>query len=81
MVKPTVNRRRFLVAGAVAGTAGVSAAAGIHDGELGGPPQTFNGAVPWQEGTADAPARRIGNRVRLFHTARRPGSSKPPWRG
>jgi gluconate 2-dehydrogenase gamma chain len=55
MVKLTFDRRRFLVGGAVAGTAGVAAAAALHDGELGAPPRTFSGAVPWQEGTADAP--------------------------
>lgn len=69
MAKPTVNRRRFLVAGAVAGTAGVSAAAGIHDGELGGPTQTFNGAVPWQEGTADAPPGASGSGYAFFTAA------------
>src|ERR1700721_4844640 len=47
-------RRRLLLGGAVAGIGGVAAAA-IHDGELGHPPQTFRGAVPWQEGTAGAP--------------------------
>jgi gluconate 2-dehydrogenase gamma chain len=55
---PTVNvnlvRRRLLLGGAVVGIGGAAAAA-IHDGELGGPPQTFRGTVPWQEGTADAP--------------------------
>jgi len=68
MVKLTVDRRKFLVGGAVAGTAGVAAAASVHDGELGGPPQTFSGAVPWQEGTADAPPGVTGTDF-IFFTA------------
>jgi gluconate 2-dehydrogenase gamma chain len=69
MVKLTFDRRRFLVGGAVAGTAGVAAAAAsLHDGELGGPAQTFTGAVPWQEGTADAPPGASGTDF-VFFTA------------
>jgi gluconate 2-dehydrogenase gamma chain len=69
MVKLTFDRRRFLVGGAVAGTAGVAAAApSRHDDLLGGPPQTFTGAVPWQEGTADAPPGAIGADF-IFFTA------------
>jgi gluconate 2-dehydrogenase gamma chain len=49
------SRRRLIIGGAAAGIGGAAAAAGIHDGELGGPPQTLRGAVPWTEGTADAP--------------------------
>ena len=71
MVKLTFDRRRFLVGGAVAGTAGVAAAAGVHDGELGGPPQTFTGAVPWQEGTADAPPGATGTDFIFFTPAER----------
>jgi gluconate 2-dehydrogenase gamma chain len=48
-----LGRRRLLIGSAVVGIGGASAA--IHDGELGAPPQTFRGAVPWQEGTADMP--------------------------
>jgi gluconate 2-dehydrogenase gamma chain len=68
MVELAFDRRRFLVGGAVAGAAGVATAASIHDGELGAPPQTFNGQVPWQEGTADAPPGVTGTDF-VFFTA------------
>jgi len=58
-------RRRLLIGSAVAGIGGV-AAASIHDGELGGPPQTFRGAVPWQEGTADSPPGASGSGYVFF---------------
>ncbi len=67
MVKLSFDRRRFLVGGAVAGAAG-AAVARIHGGELGAPPQTFTGAVPWQEGTADAPPGVSGTDF-VFFTA------------
>jgi len=54
--------------GAVVGIGGVAAAA-IHDGELGGPTQTFRGAVPWQEGTADAPPGASGTGYLFFTPA------------
>jgi gluconate 2-dehydrogenase gamma chain len=54
--KPGVDRRRLLLGGALAGVAGAAAAdQGRHDGELGGPPQTFSGTMPWRGGAADAP--------------------------
>jgi gluconate 2-dehydrogenase gamma chain len=59
------NRRRFLIGSAIAGIGGVAAAA-IHDGELGGPAQTFRGAVPWLEGTADAPPSVSGSGYVFF---------------
>jgi gluconate 2-dehydrogenase gamma chain len=72
VVKLTFDRRRFLVGSAVAGTAGVAAAAAkLHDGELGGPPQTISGAAPWQEGTADAPPGVSGTDFRFFTPAER----------
>jgi gluconate 2-dehydrogenase gamma chain len=56
-----LDRRRFLLkSAAMAGIGGIAAAA-THDGELGGPTQTFRGAVPWQEGTADAPPGASGS--------------------
>jgi len=58
--KVNLDRRRFLVGSAVAGIGGMAAAA-IQDGELGGPPQTFAGSVPWREGTADAPPGASGS--------------------
>jgi gluconate 2-dehydrogenase gamma chain len=58
-------RRRLLIGSAVVGMGGAAAAA-IHDGELGGPPQTFRGAVPWREGTADAPPGAEGSAYAFF---------------
>jgi gluconate 2-dehydrogenase gamma chain len=49
-----IDRRGFLIGTMAVGVAGARAAT-IHDGELGAPPQTIRGAVPWKEGTADAP--------------------------
>jgi gluconate 2-dehydrogenase gamma chain len=66
-VKVNLVRRRLLLGGAVVGVGGVAAAV-IHDGELGSPPQTFRGAVPWQEGTADAPPAASGSGY-VFFTA------------
>jgi gluconate 2-dehydrogenase gamma chain len=71
MVKLNVDRRRFLIGGAVVGSAGAAAAASLHDGELGGPPQSFTGAVPWQEGTADAPPGVTGTDFKFFTAAER----------
>ena len=64
-VKVNLDRRRFLIGSAIAGIGGVAAAA-MHDGELGGPAQTFRGAVPWQEGTADAPPGACGSGYVIF---------------
>ena len=58
------DRRRFLIGSALAGIGGVAAA--MHDGELGGPPQTIRGAVPWQEGTADSPPGASGSGYAFF---------------
>src|SRR6202162_6342053 len=63
-----LDRRRFLIGSAAAGVGGVAAAA-IHDGELGGPPQTFRGSIPWQEGTADAPPGATGSGYVFFGPA------------
>jgi gluconate 2-dehydrogenase gamma chain len=67
-VKSNWDRRRFLVGSALAGIGGVAAAA-IHDGELGGPSQTIRGAIPWQEGTADAPPGASGTGFVFFSPA------------
>ena len=64
-VKSNWDRRRFMIGSAIAGLGGVAAAA-LRDGELGGPPQTFRGAVPWQEGTADAPPGASGSGYIFF---------------
>jgi gluconate 2-dehydrogenase gamma chain len=71
MSKPTWNRRRFIVGGAVAGSAATAVAAVIHDGELGAPPQTYRGAVPWAEGATDAPPDALGTDFRFFTPSER----------
>ena len=70
MPQPKLHRRHFLIGTAVAGATGTVIGAGIvsHDGELGGPPQVFRGAVPWQEGAADSPREESGSGY-LFFTA------------
>lgn len=45
------------------------AVAALRDGELGGPSQTFRGALPWQEGTADAPPAASGSGYVFFTPA------------
>jgi gluconate 2-dehydrogenase gamma chain len=57
---PDQGRRRLLIGGVAAATGIGGAAAlalgpGLHDGELGAPPRTYRGSVPWTEGAADAP--------------------------
>jgi gluconate 2-dehydrogenase gamma chain len=65
--KPGLDRRHFLLGGVAAGVTGAAAAAAaVHDGELGAPPQTFRGSVPWQEGTADAPPEASGSGYLFF---------------
>jgi gluconate 2-dehydrogenase gamma chain len=66
MADNSINRRRLLVAGALAGTAGAAAAKALHDGELGAPPETINGVMPWREGTADVPPIAEGTDYRFF---------------
>lgn len=64
-----LGRRRFLIGGAAAAAGiGSATAVGLHDGELGAPPQTFRGAVPWTEGTADVPPDATGTGY-VFFTA------------
>jgi gluconate 2-dehydrogenase gamma chain len=69
MTELPVNRRRLLFGGAVLGVAGVAEAAARHDGELGGPPQTYQGAMPWRGGAADAPPGADGDTGYKFFTA------------
>jgi gluconate 2-dehydrogenase gamma chain len=68
MTKNTIDRRKFLLGGVAAGVAGVSSAA-IHDGELGAPPHTYRGAVPYQDGSADAPPESSGSGYTYFTPA------------
>ena len=49
-----------------AASAVVRASVTPRDGELGGPPQVFRGAVPWQEGTADVPPGASGEGYAFF---------------
>jgi gluconate 2-dehydrogenase gamma chain len=59
-----LTRRRLVIGSAAVGVGGVAAV--IHDGELGGPSQTFRGTLPWQEGTADAPPGVSGSQYKFF---------------
>jgi gluconate 2-dehydrogenase gamma chain len=67
------GRRRFFIASAAAGIGSAAAAPvqelPVHDGELGAPPQTFRGAVPWQEGAADEPPGASGSGYVFFAAA------------
>src|SRR3984957_11947421 len=65
--KVNLDRRQFLIGSVAAGVAG--AAANVHDGELGAPPQTISGSGPWKEGTADAPPGASGSGYVYFTTA------------
>ncbi len=69
MTDNTIDRRKLLLAGALAGTVGAAAAATRHDGELGGPPETIKGTMPWRDGTADAPPITEGSDYRFFTAA------------
>jgi gluconate 2-dehydrogenase gamma chain len=64
----SLDRRNFLIGGIAAGVASVSAAT-VHDGELGAPPQKIHGAIPWMEGTADAPPEASGSGYVYFTPA------------
>ena len=66
VTKVNLRRRQLLVGGVAAGIAGTAAAAALHDGELGAPPQAIRGAVPWKEGTADAPPGATGSGYTYF---------------
>ena len=61
-----INRRAFLINTALAGTATAAGAATLHDGELGAPPRTIQGGVPWIEGTADSPPVVTGIDFKYF---------------
>jgi gluconate 2-dehydrogenase gamma chain len=77
MAQLKFDRRRFLVGSAVAGAAGAASAASTapspagHDGELGAPPQTISGSVPYQEGAADVPPGVTGTDFIFFTAAER----------
>ena len=70
MADESLKRRRFLIGGAVAGLSGTVGAA-IRDGQLGAPPQTIRGSVPWHEGTADVPPGVSGTEFVFFTAAER----------
>jgi gluconate 2-dehydrogenase gamma chain len=67
-IKVNLMRRRLLIGGAVA-SVGAAAVGAIRDGELGAPPQSFRGAVPWAERTADAPPGASGSGYVFFSPA------------
>lgn len=71
MAERIVGRREFLLGVAVAGTAIIAKAAAVHDGELGAPPRTIKGGMPWVEGTADSPPGVTGTDFRFFTAAER----------
>ena len=66
MEKVLLDRRRFLIGGAVAGVTGAVSAALIHDGELGAPSRTVNGETPWTENAADVPPIVTGTDFAFF---------------
>ena len=47
VTKVNLRRRQLLIGSVAAGIAGTTAAT-VHDGELGAPPQTIRGVVPWR---------------------------------
>jgi len=63
MHKPSMDRRAFLVRTALAGAA--IAETTVHAGEL-IPSRTIRGALPWVEGTADAPPAVAGAEFIFF---------------
>src|SRR6202453_1186624 len=65
VTKVNLRRRQLLIGSVAAGIAGTTAAT-VHDGELGAPPQTIRGSVPWKEGTADAPPGATGSGYTYF---------------
>jgi gluconate 2-dehydrogenase gamma chain len=69
MATSRLNRRAFLISTAVTGAAGsvVGAQTASRDGELGAPPQTLRGAVPWQPGAADSPTEASGTGYTFFN--------------
>ena len=73
MAGQTFDRRHFLVGGAAIGTAATAAVAAekIHDGELGAPPATYRGSIPWEEGAADAPPGVSGTDFKYFTAVER----------
>ncbi len=61
-----IDRRKLLVGGALAGSATVAGAKALHDGELGAPPQTISGVMPWRDGSADVPPTATGTGYAYF---------------
>jgi gluconate 2-dehydrogenase gamma chain len=60
-----VGRRSLLLGGAATGAV-CTAAAAIHDGELGAPPRDYVGSLPWREGAADSPPEVTGAEFNFF---------------
>jgi gluconate 2-dehydrogenase gamma chain len=66
VTKVNLQRRQLLIGSVAASVAGAAAVAAVHDGELGAPPRTISGAVPFKEGTADAPPGVSGSGYGYF---------------
>ncbi len=66
-----ISRRQLLVGGALMGAACMTGAKGPQEGASASSP-TIKGAVPWREGTADAPTMAEGTDYRFFTPAERP---------
>lgn len=62
----TLDRRHFLIGGAVTGMGGAAAAWRERDGELGAPSPTYRGSMPWVEGSADNPSPTVGSALVFF---------------
>jgi len=69
MDRHVFDRRKFLIGGVAAGTAGAAVVKALHDGELGAPPETINGGMPWIEGAADSPPESVGDGYVYFAAA------------
>ena len=69
MENRSIDRRRLLIGGAVAGAAGSAAAATWQDGQLGASPESYGGETPWKEGVADAPPGAETGGYRYFTDA------------
>ena len=66
MSKSSIDRRTFLISTALAGSASIAGASSVHDGELGAPPETIQGGMPWKEGLADSPPAVEGTDFKFF---------------
>jgi gluconate 2-dehydrogenase gamma chain len=66
--KNEISRRQLLVGGAIVGAASITGAKGLQE-STSAPSPSIKGAVPWREGTADAPTMAEGTDYRFFTQA------------